>query len=475
MPCRLIDLALEIQTKIADELLNDTKNCSEDSERDEKDPYYCRLEKPDEKAARHRWERKKLRIQDLMNWSCTSVFFRDMLAPYIFETISLRNEDRSGSSVTTLSQSRHSKLVRKLMYAGSIPKKIYRNTTGILPDSVATLLSNLKSFQNLETLSIEFPYCYTHYNEWVDGHDIVAQDEEDSETEDSEDNIAWRALMVRTYVALVQNEGTPFKALEIRELVPPKLSTFTTKAFHSFLGRLERFSFSVFGEDNDVGWTILKRDEYVSLTSKLDEFFFDRLVSVTEFTLKASEEGPLGLTGWCQFPLALNKDQMPSLKKCSLEYVFVGQELVTFLVGHAKTLESVSIRECSASVDGSAEEGISWSVFFDSLYAANFKSLRELVITPVHSALMCDDTGDQEEDEANVSSEIQEVRRILKFDDTRRVFSYTTIDDACIFDVDEGENVAAFHRGEDQASYERLMSRISANAAKHQGTYRVVQ
>ena len=76
MPCRLVDLAAEIQLKIANQLLSDTNDCSEDSESNETDPYYYRfLGKPDEKADRHEWARKKLRIRDLMNWSCTSLFF----------------------------------------------------------------------------------------------------------------------------------------------------------------------------------------------------------------------------------------------------------------------------------------------------------------------------------------------------------------------------------------------------------------
>ena len=398
-----------------------------------------------------------------------------MLAPYIFEIISLRNKDRDGSSVTALSQSRHSIFVKKLMYAGSTLEKTCANTRytpGIFPDSVATLLSNLKCFQNLETLSIEFPYCYTDYDEWVDGHNIAAEGGYDPRNEGEEDSIAWRGLMARTYESLVQNEGTPFKALEIRQLVPPKIFTFTTRAFQTLLGRLERFCLSVFGEDIESGWTMNKREEYEWLTSSLDEFFFDHLTSVTEFTLKASEDGPLGLTGGCHIPLTLKEDQMPSLKNCFLEDVFISQELIDFLVGHAKTLESLTIRECSASVNGLAEDGISWNVFFDSLYSADFESLRELVIKPVRSAMTpCEEADDLEEAEANVSSGAQKVRNSLEFDDKKRVFSYTTMDDECIFDVDEGENVAAFQRGQDQASYEKLLSRIRVNAAAKKSGY----
>ena len=471
MPCSLVDLSTELQLNIVEELLRHThvdnsKNADGESQ---EDPYNYNQEKPDERQKRKEREQKENRVQDLRNWSCTSQFFREFLAPYIFETITLRNNNKSGASVDALSKSRCSEHIKELNYIGSAPgdahrdEPIWSDTVAILPDSVNTLLSDLKCFPNLDILSIEFTYRFYDYEEWDEGLDLCAEEESDEDVKAAEEQIAWRALMAKTYQALAQNQDLELKHLDIRQLGPKKVSTFSDPTLHSLLSKLTRFSLSIYGEDNGAGWKINKCAEYEILMSRLDEYFFNHLASVSQLVVKAPEEGPLGLEGMNHIPLGLKNGQAPCCRILELEYVFIGPELIEFLINHSKTLEVLYLHNCLASPSGLAENGIHWNEFFDSLHAANFLGLHELKISPSRVPLTSEECYGQNEDPTRVPEEVKKARLILNDDQNRRVFAYGSLDDkyGMVFE-DEEENLAAFERGEDQASYDRLMSQVSA-------------
>ena len=472
MPYDLTDLSTELHLKIVDELRSDVAAEEIQDDREE-DPYDYNAETFDEKQERKKNASKYNRVRDLLNWSCTSHFFRELLAPYVFETIRLRNTDSSGSSVTSLSQSKHNQYVKELIYIGSAPgdahveEEAYSDTEAILPENVSSILSGLNCFPSLETLSIEFPYHFADYDEWDEGLDLCAEEESDEDVKTAESEIAWRALMARTYTALIQNKGTNLKSLEIKKLGPMKVSTFNDPAFHQFLGQIERFTLSIYGEDNGAGWQINKVEHYIALMSKLDTYFFNHLTSCTYLTLEAPEEGPLGLEGMNHIPLALKKDQMPVLKTIYLKYVLVGQELIDFLAGHSKTLETLTLRQCSAEPEGLADNGITWKTFFDGLYEAEFEKLYQLSLLYNTIPLTSEECNGKAEDEEKVSAEVKKARQILKDDSNRRLFPYISIDDkyGMIFEL-EGENLASFRKGEDQAAYDRLMCSVRANGEK---------
>lgn len=454
MSSSLVDLSTELQLKITRELLAETY--TEEG---------LDNAKGEGQATKH--------DSNLVNWSCTSSYFRDLLAPYIFESVKLQNNDKSGSSLLDLSKSRYNELVKEVHFVGSAPgdarrsNEGYRDTVAIFPEGVNALLSNLRVFPNLETLSIRFDYLFNDYSEW---------EESDEEVKKAEEEYAWRALMAKTYEALIRNEIIGLKALEIEDLVPRKVSTFTSQPFRTFLSRLERFSLSIYGEDNGAGWMINTHYYYDAMMAKLDEYFFNHLASATAFALKAPEEGPLGLEGMNHIRLAFRKGQMPLLKTLDLEYIFVCPELIEFLLDHVQTLEHLSMQNCSSSINGLAEDEIHWKQLLNALADANPERLSHLQITNMTEnsetgiPLTYDQALGKEEDEEEVSGEVEEARRILQADPNRRLFAHTNLDDKYgMLDHDEEENLASFQQGEDQASYERLMRIVNANAANSGG------
>lgn len=311
----------------------------------------------------------------------------------------------------------------------------------------------------------------------------VDEAESDEEVKRAEEKIAWRALMAKTYEAMIQNKAIKLKDLQIRELIPMKVSTFSNPDFPTFLRRLERFSLLIYWEQYNQYETRRSMNEnarYASMMAKLDEYFFNHLTSATAFALKASEQSPLGLkgNGGNYIPVAFYDFQMPLLQKLDLEYIFVCPELMYFLLDHLPTIEHLSMHNCSSSIGGTAENEIHWCQFFDALSDANPERLSHLQITdknkdarfgiPLTAEEAYDDDEIRPECYPNEPyEEIEEAFGILEAEHDQRLFAHT------YFEIKYGtllhdlaENLASFQRGEDQASYERLMRIVNANAAR---------
>lgn len=91
--------------------------------------------------------------------------------------------------------------------------------------------------------------------------------------------------MAKAYKSLAQNPQPCMKALDIQQLMPIEVSTFSIRTFHNFVGMLGRFTLSIHGGDDGAGWKIKAINDYPIFLSKLDKIF-DRLKNVTHVDLK---------------------------------------------------------------------------------------------------------------------------------------------------------------------------------------------
>lgn len=262
-----------------------------------------------------------------------------------------------------------------------------------------------------------------------------------------------------------------FQAIE--RLYYKEVSAFTTPVFHQFLSNLEDFSLSIYGGDNGAGWETKTCEIWSAFVAKLDEFFFDHLQRITSLTLKATEEGPIGLEGMNHASLALRPDHMPHLKIVHLEYMFLSPELRDFLVGHASTLEEVHLRSCLAETDDSmAEDGLHWHELFDAISSARPSKLQIFKVTQERPASLPEskrgydkfDSKVQDENETTLNAEIEQARETAEARE-KRVWPHVTVDDkyGMLFE-DEEENFLSFREGRDQEAFERLMSIVEGNA-----------
>ena len=481
MHCSLVDLSDELHLKIIQELLEHDQLFHEQSLPKERELDY---RDRDDEFQYHR---------DLMNWSCTSRYFRNLLAPYIFTSIKLRNDEKSGASVDALLKGRHGVLVKEIYFLGTIPsgaanpddsveddalaegfnkksheagKETGKSVTITLPPVVDDILSHLHQYSNLETLSIGFTYPYDNiFDEYYDNEDP----EMSSNPEAARD---LHALMTKTYNTLLRNNKLQLRAVEIRKFVWIFTDPYESQSFHDFLSHVENFTLSVRGGDNGAGWCINTCDEYLECVASFDELFFNHLASATILTLRAPYEGPIGLDGFRHARLALRKEQMPLLKSLNLEHIFICQELVDFVTSHSDSLEQLTLHDCNGRPNSSQDsnDGFYWNHFFDALRSANLKQLSYLEIRPYNAPLSWEETYEPPsfppKTEQVEPENVQQIRRSLNADPRRRVFGYATLDDkygAC--DVDEEETVAAIERGEDQVAFDRLMGNVNANAA----------
>lgn len=455
MHCHLLDLPVELQLKIIQELVRDEDIRAHANDYDVND-----IEKQDEPIKIY---------HDLINWSCTSSYFRNLLAPDVFKITKLVNNEKSASSLSTLAKSPHRIHLKELYFIGFAlghtysEEAAFSDTEGILPRSVDALLRNLHWFPSLERLNIKF-----HVNfETIDDDDFFRRHVFETETPEqvlqAEKSVAYRALMFRTYFALMQNKPPHFKHLDIRQFIRRKVSTFSDAAFHDFLAHLEQFTLSIYFDESNL---IVNEPDF-EVMGKLDEYFFNHLAKVTTLSIKNSttEHLPLGLKGGIHVPLTLQADQMPLLTALHLDHIFVSPELVDFLVGHKDTLKELALSNCWASTgaDSIAHNGICWSQLFTSILSANPVQLRRFELIgdahiPLHIPLPRVYLLEEAED-------LKKLCAIPRQGPGRVFFPYADLEGmSCVLCYDREESWAAFRKMEDQESWDRLMRLVDRNA-----------
>lgn len=395
----------------------------------------------------------------LWQWSRTSVFFRNLIAPYIFDIVELCCQEDQSGWVNDIASGPYGHLIKKIHFYANIDEcddiGELSNPAEILPQSVGRLLSNLHLFPSLDLLSIEF--LGRTYQEQMD---TFTDEESDVQVRNAEEREGWRALMASIYEALAKNEKSYAKGLELRNVLFKRTSTFASPSFHNFLSHLETFSLSIEVKNFPERWAPNVCPEYIAFGSKLDIIFFDHLSNLTSLTIKAPEKGPIGIRYHLDVPLALRKDHMPRLKYVHLEYIVACPEMIDFLVSHTATLEHISLRDCiicQPICDCEANNDFCWGDFFDKLCDAGFSNLRQFELLPVDPPFTWTEN----------MSWGRDLPILRDPGPGRRLFAYMYVEyDYGHVHLDSEITHASLERGQDQISYDRLMRMVDANATK---------
>jgi len=329
--------------------------------------------------------------QTLLALSQTNAIFRSLLAPTIYATLTLQNTVASGTAISKIAQGENARFVKRIDYIAAVPlppydvlelEEVDNNPSAPkpsdFPESVKHILSHLSLFPNLETVSIHFAAKLLSLQDNISNQDTLEDAEEILTAESRE---GWRALMTSTYTALAQNTPGVVKSLILRELIMKESSAWETVRWREFLGGLTKFDVSVRGWDNGAGWSISTFECYTDFWDNFDHYFFDHLTEITHLSIAANEDGPAGTGGGYTGPLSFKRHHMPHLHTIVLDYVLVGETVVTLLATHAKTLRSLHLKHAYAPRAWWFAD-LSWSGFFSSLLATTplFPNLTSCVI-----------------------------------------------------------------------------------------------
>ncbi|KAL7893949.1 hypothetical protein HDV63DRAFT_163951 [Trichoderma sp. SZMC 28014] len=405
-----------------------------------------------------------LEVGDKFSLSATCKYWRAQLAPDIFSTIRLTNDERVAQSVLSAVEAhgRYTTSIELKPRCGLSAKV----TAPALPPAAAKVLQGHLT-PNLRTVNVHFDFDFDSEEAWnasgFDGGSIyVFKDVETEEfVRESEGEWQWRALMNEAWKALAANMHV--RELNINAVVTKWTSTFRTEEFRQFLSRLESASFKFIGLDNGAGWRTNTTEGFADFIDELDTCFFHHMMGLKHLTIIASD--PIGLEGHFHTPLALKPGDLPLLESLKLRTCFVGEELVSFIQDHAQVLKSLDIQDCvSGGTDSSADYGITWAEFFDAVYEAK-PALTELKAGVGY-------LRDESELEPDYRFEdepenFQEIRRKLKADPNLRWWTYGHIDDkyGWLY-LDDEANEEQFESGNDQRAFNLLMGLVNENAAK---------
>jgi hypothetical protein len=205
--------------------------------------------------------------QNLLSLSQVCKVFRILSLPLLLESITLQNEERSGSSILALLNSAYAEHVRNAHYIGmmkipeSLDSREKEPSPEDLPVSVEQVLSSLAKLPNLEQVTVQF-VCGQTADE--DGNDYersyndfeLLEAEADEEIQESEKTSAFRSLMERSYRALSRNPASSIKHLELKNVVAKKCPAWHLADFHALLRGLSSFTISLSGGENGAGWQI---------------------------------------------------------------------------------------------------------------------------------------------------------------------------------------------------------------------------
>jgi hypothetical protein len=324
--------------------------------------------------------------QNLVSLSQVCKVFRTLSLPLLLKSITLQNEERSGSSVLAILNSAYAEHVRNVHYTGIVDMPENLHWKGIEPSpedfpvSMEQVLSRLTKLPNLKQVTVQF-FCGRMADEngnnyWNSYDDFeLLETEADEDVLESEKISAFRSLMEQSYRALSRNPASSIEHLELKNVVARKCSAWHLADFHALLQGLSSFTISLSGGDNGAGWQINTVIGYLEFVSELHVYFFRHLSNLKHFSFAATSDGPPGIEGAMRsIALLLLGQQMPQLQSLSLEYVFISEDLSAFIVAHSDTLESIRLDHCYSG--WKRESATCWGDFFSSIASKNMKSLR---------------------------------------------------------------------------------------------------
>lgn len=364
--------------------------------------------------------------EDLASSASTSKHFRDVLISRLFRTIFLENNEGLADEMASLSTFHARQHAQTSFFLATsrddMPsiEETYKDK-GIKPpmlyEAVKYLLGNLSSlFPRLVNLSIDFHFdglmdisegcAYAEYTQHINTNGPIASD------------VFWQSLVSEVYEALLgcPDHGNPNEnAGQISNLAPNlqilgflayEAPIFSDPLFRRALGSLKQFAISIRSPEYDTeGFPIWETSEYSRVMNKLDQIFFDHLISVESLRLSVDALGILGPEVFPPDPsghlvgLPLKPHHMPLLRNLELDTIIIGSYLFDFLKAHSESLLRITLKNCYAgsraatipesvweTEGGDSAAKSEWADLFYAISEHHAQSLKSFDVSP---AVIC--------------------------------------------------------------------------------------
>ncbi|KAF2171379.1 hypothetical protein M409DRAFT_18495 [Zasmidium cellare ATCC 36951] len=344
-------------------------------------------------------------------------------------------------------------------------------------------LLSRRALPNVSTLTITFFPQPDNYDGggWCDeglGGGIYINDSEESidEVPEAEANFPWRALYSKALESIANGPKTLHR-LEVLNLPPKTTSAQQTPEWQAMLGGLEEFELSLWGGDNGVGWHSNTLPGYLDSIENLRDSFFRHLMKATTVKLVAHPDNPIGCEGMRQVFIPIQPKDLPNVQHLTLHDCFVDHALTANLAKKPGQLKSFHLNNCySAGNDenfGTAHTVLTWSEFFSTLRQTQ-PNLSDFILKDKRTPPLTHDeqfyrAGEEGpvvpyEPPDQEPENVKAVRKGLQEHPSRRLFTYTTLDDkyGMVFAYEE-VNIEAFMLGEDQKEFDLLVEMVEGN------------
>ncbi|KAK4506471.1 hypothetical protein PRZ48_000203 [Zasmidium cellare] len=426
-----------------------------------------------------------LEAKDCASLSATNSSFRDFLASTVFRGLRASSLPEHAEALEGIVK-KHARHIHK------VHLEVHLNESEAAKDDVYTVSSTapivweLLSRQNLPNVStLRITFCPEPDNYdgggWCDeglGGGIYINDSEESidEVPGAEATFPWRALYTKAFESIA-NGSKALHRLEVHNLPPKTTSAQQTPEWRTFLGGLEEFELSLWGGDNGVGWHSNTLAGYLESIENLQNTFFQHLTGANKVSLIAHYDNPIGCDGMRQVSLPFQPKDLPKVEHLTLQDCFVDHNLLRNLAKKPGQLKSLHLNNCfSAGNDenpGLADIVVPWAEFFSALRRTQ-PNLEEFILTEnrvpplTHEEQFPGHYGDRDPHNYtppdNEPDDVKAVRRGLKEDPGRRLFTYICLDDkyGMVFAYSE-VNIQAFLLGEDQREFDALVEMVEGN------------
>ncbi|KAK5560887.1 hypothetical protein LTR46_001196 [Exophiala xenobiotica] len=348
----------------------------------------------------------------LLQWSSTSRFYRDLLGPHVFRSLTLGLHVSPLQCVDALSEHKHIKSLtfscattRPSPLRRSRPCKVLENherhcpLTYINCSFIDSTLRHLPPA--LSSLILHFPDHWITHNQayWP----RFSFETEDQPLADGDRVVLNRTLLWTVLDAVAKNDISQRPdgfELQILNISPFVSGVYHQPCFRTFLGHVTSFTLSLCIFEPDPLNRMHPKNEWFRYL--LSGWFYDNLERVRNFKLISNAAWQVaGEFPWSSrisySTLSPKPEHMPQLRHLTLENTFIDTELIDFLTttGHPQALETITLHNCfchatTSEVESEAEaemetvdifESPTWSNLFDSMVDAHPSNLVSVKIT----------------------------------------------------------------------------------------------